>query len=145
MSGKTLTLAGLILGGTLLIGLAIANPDVTPDDVLGILLSRFAWTGAAVSSILWVVALRRIWRVEGSLHHLVARTLSVLTMLALNAAVIVFFWPDYLFDAPIRLTYDQTRILIAFIVGMSIMSAIWQLTAPPQARVPRRSDGKRDR
>lgn len=140
MSGKAITLAALVLGGTLLLALGFANPDVSPDDIVGVLLTRFAWLGAIVASLLWIVALQRIWRVEGSLHHLVARTLSVVVMLALSGAVIVIFWP-YVLESPIRLTVDQIRIVVAFIVGMSIMAAIWQLTAPPQARVPR--DGKR--
>jgi hypothetical protein len=144
MNGRTLTAVVVVLGGTLLVAFGVATPDVTPDDVLGILLSRFAWLGAFVAMALWCIALRRIWRIEGSLHHLVARTLSIVTMLVLCTAVILFFWPVTLLPSPLMVSYEEARILVAFIVGMSIMAAIWQLTAPPQARVPR-VDGRRYR
>ncbi len=143
MSGKTFILFALTLVATLIIGLAIADPDVTPDDLVGILLSRFAWLGSGVSTALWLIAMRRIWRVEGSLHHLVARMLSILTLVALNVTIVLLFWPDTFFGgSPVHFSYEQIRVVVAFLAGMSIMAAIWQLTAPPQARVPR-TDGRR--
>jgi hypothetical protein len=110
----------------------------------GGLATRFAWAGAVVSAIVWAIVVVQIWRVEGSTHHLVARVLSSITMLSLDAAVVILFWPRDLFDPVIRLSPVEARALVAFVVGMQIMAALWQLTAPRQGRV-KRTDGKRTR
>lgn len=113
------------------------------SDAVGLLLTRFAWIGAGISFVAWLFASRQIWTVEGSLHHLIARMLSVATMLALDVAIVLLFWPDQFVAPPIELSIDQVRVLVAFIVGMQIMAAVYQLTAPKQGRVTR--DGRRTR
>lgn len=145
MNAKTLAVIVGILATALLIGLSVAQPgdEVTPQDLLGVLLTRFAWIGATLSFGLWVYALRQVWRIEGSLHHLVARTLSALTLLALDAVVILIFWPSQFVPPPIELSREDIRIVVAFIIGMQLVAGLWQVTAPSQARVPR--EGKRYR
>lgn len=112
-----------------------------PTDVFGVggLATRFAWGGALASMFIWIVAARRIWRVEGSPHHLVARLLSTATMIALDVVVIIFLWPSNIIPRPafLNLGGEEARALVAFVVGMQIMAAIWQITAPPQGRVTR--------
>lgn len=102
----------------------------------GGLAQRFGWGGAMISGILFAIAAYRIWRVEGSIHHLVARELSVATMIALDVVVIIFFWPSTIIPRPgwLNLNAEEARGLVAFVVGMQIMAALWQITAPPQAR-----------
>jgi HAMP domain-containing protein len=110
-------------------------------DVIGVLLTRFAWFGAAVSFVAWIWVAIAVWRIEGSVHHLVARELSSITLVALDVAIILIFWPAQFIPPPIELNGNEIRIIVAFIVGMQLMAALWQITAPPQGRV--RRDGKR--
>lgn len=111
------------------------------DEAVAVLLTRFTWIGAAISFVVWAAALVQVWRVEGSRHHLVARVLSIFTMLGLDIVVVLIFWPPQLNPPPIDLSQNDIRILVAFIVGMQVMAAFWQITAPKQGRV--RRDGSR--
>jgi NADH:ubiquinone oxidoreductase subunit 6 (subunit J) len=111
-------------------------------DTLGALATRFAWLGAVGSLFAWALVAVQVWQIEGSRHHLVARTLSSLTMILLDVAVIIFFWPGDVIPPIVRLNALEARSLVAFVVGCQIISAYWQLTAPKQGRV-RRTDGSR--
>lgn len=112
------------------------------DPVFGALglATRFAWLGAIASGLMWIVAIRRIWAVEGSRHHLVARVLSAGTMILMDLIIIVFFWPADYIARVIVLDGDQARALVAFVVGTQLAAAIYQLTAPKQGRVRRDGD-----
>lgn len=109
------------------------------DPIFGALglATRFAWLGAIASLVLWAFAVRKIWRIEGSRHHLIARVLSAGTMMLMDVALIIFFWPVDYVQRVIVLDGDQARALVAFIVGNQLTAAIWQLTAPPEGRVRR--------
>lgn len=144
MTARSVPLGALVLAGALLAFLLVSSPGVAPDDVLGVLLQRFAWLGSWSSLVVWLFALRQVWRVEGSVHHLVARVLSITTIVALDVALILIFWPAALIPPPVELGIAEIRVMVAFIVGMSVMAGFWQVTAPRQARVPR-IDGKRYR
>lgn len=105
------------------------------SDAVGVLLTRFAWVGAGLSLFMWVWVIVSVWRVEGSLHHLVARELSAITLIVLDVAVILIFWPSQFVPPPIELSAGEVRVLVAFIVGMQMMAGLWQITAPRQGRV----------
>lgn len=115
----------------------------TSDPIFGPfgIVTRMAWLGAVGSFLIWLVALYRIWQVEGSTHHLVARVLSVFTMILMDVAIIIFFWPSDYIARVIVLDGDSARGLVGFVVGTQIMAALYQITAPPQGRV--RKDGAR--
>lgn len=117
------------------------------DDLFGALgiATRFAWFGAIASLILWTFAIRKIWKVEGSRHHLIARTLSALTLIGMDVLIVIFFWPQDYVARVIVLDGEQARALVAFVVGNQLTAAIWQITAPPQGRVQRLPDGRRAR
>jgi hypothetical protein len=104
-------------------------------DVLfgrGGLATRMAWTGAVVSAFVWLFAIRRIWRTEPSRHHLIARLLSSATMVLLDVVVVLVFWPPNSALPQVIVSADGARALAAFVVGVQIMAAIWQITAPPR-------------
>jgi uncharacterized BrkB/YihY/UPF0761 family membrane protein len=94
--------------------------------------TRLAWTGAVVSAIVWFFAIRRIWRTEPSRHHLIARLLSSFTMVLLDVVVVLVFWPPNSALPQVIVSADSARALAAFVVGVQIMAAIWQITAPPR-------------
>lgn len=111
-------------------------------DQAAALLSRVAWLGALGSVVAWLFVVRQVWRVEGSLHHLVAREMSALTMIMLDVAVLIFFWPGDIIRPIVVLNPLEARALVGFVVGSQVMAAYWQLTAPAQGRV-KRPDGSR--
>lgn len=115
------------------------------SETVGLLLTRFTWIGAIMSFFLWVAVVRNVWIVEGSLHHLIARTLAASTLLALDLVVFLIFWPAQFVEPPIELNGDQIRVLVAFVIGNQLMAGFWQVTAPPQARIARTADGRRTR
>jgi uncharacterized BrkB/YihY/UPF0761 family membrane protein len=94
--------------------------------------TRLAWTGAVVSAFVWMFAIRRIWRTEPSRHHLIARLLSSATMVLLDVVVVLVFWPPNSALPQVIVSADGARALAAFVVGVQIMAAIWQITAPPR-------------
>jgi hypothetical protein len=94
--------------------------------------TRLAWTGAVVSAVVWFFAIRRIWRTEPSRHHLIARLLSSATMVLLDVVVVLVFWPPNSALPQVIVSADSARALAAFVVGVQIMAAIWQITAPPR-------------
>lgn len=119
---------------------------MTGDDVFGPggLATRFAWGGAVFSIVIWVFTARRSWQTEGSPHHLVAQLLSIATMIGLDVVIIIFLWPSSVFPRPefLSLSSEEARILVAFVIGMQVAAALWQITAPPQGwlrKVPRRA------
>jgi hypothetical protein len=73
-----------------------------------------------------------IWRTEPSRHHLIARLLSSATMVLLDVVVVLVFWPPNSALPQVIVSADGARALAAFVVGVQIMAAIWQITAPPR-------------
>lgn len=134
---RRLLLTGLSIAA---VGAVILWLTLTADD-LAALLTRFAWLGALTTGLAWMWAAHQVWIVEGSLHHLIARILSIVTMVSLDVAILIFFWPGDAIDPIITLTPLQARMLVAFIVGMQAAAVLWQLTAPKQGRTKR--EGRR--
>lgn len=121
---------------------------MSDDPIFGSLglLTRFSWLGAIASLIIWAIAVRRIWKQEGSRHYIVARTLSATTMMLMDVIIIIIFWPTDYVDRVIVLNGEQARAFVAFVVGNQLSAGIWQITAPKhEVKVRRIAGGWRRR
>jgi uncharacterized BrkB/YihY/UPF0761 family membrane protein len=105
-----------------------------PDAIFGRggLAVRLAWTGAVFCGLLWFFAIGKIWQTEPIRHHLIARILSSVAMIASDVLIIAALWPPNNVLPDVHLNADQVRAGAAFYVGMQIAAGIWQITAPPR-------------
>jgi hypothetical protein len=124
----------------LLLDVAQAAADI-PDAIFGRagFATRFAWTGAILSAVLWIFSIIRIWHRESNPHHLVARITSGIAMIIADFVIIVIFWPPNSVLPFISLNGDQARAVVAVFVGAQCMSALYQVTAPRRPQDTNRS------